>query len=387
MSGVEKGFVFDQEPKETSSETDHEFPPDAFFRRYFPFSFTQAFVALAIIATVVDFVRVGNPNTGIPYNYPLLAGLVYIVAVLFILRRYHRIFDETKGELVDVLERSEAARVVFERDSDLSPRQVAQEIDAVMDWAFHPFVILGGGLIGGVFALAVMWRLAVFDAYPYLLMNYAYGAGHGFFYGPIAGSVYLIVKITRSYIVDIDILAPDHVGGYKKIGEAIVSLVVYGIFLVTLDFVILSSVSFIDRPLFQVAVFALYVLMLLFLLAVTVIGIYSLRRRLLSIREARMTELREQFKDIEARYWQKLQRDESPQPEADHIQTMTTMFQQLDSMELWPINPPTFVKLAASTGGSVLVAAYQGNIIEIPVEIAIRIPFEVPDLLLLLVSL
>lgn len=343
----------------------HGYPPDKFFKQYLRFSFTRSFIMLAFLATAVSLVRVGNPDTGIPYNYPLFAGLVYIVAVILVLRKFHAIFDETKSELTDVFERTTEGEIAFERDSEITGEEMRREINWIMNWAFHPYFILLGGLVGGVFALAVMWTLGVFDSYPYLMLNYAYGAGHGFFYAPFIGSIVLIKRISNEYIVDIDVLDPDGVGGYRDIGDAIISLIIYGIFLVTLDFVILSSVSFVGRPMFQAAVFALYVAMLAFLLGLTVFGVYSLRKRLLTIRERKTDLMREQFETVEARYWKKLKNDEPPDPESDHIQTMHTMFEQLHSMELWPINLASFGRLAFSAGSSALVAAYKAGLIPI----------------------
>ncbi|MFC7079580.1 hypothetical protein [Halorussus caseinilyticus] len=347
-------------------EVDHDYPPDEFFDRYRLVSFTRLFVLLAFLATAASLFRVGNPDTGIPYNYPVFVGFVYVVAVIFVLRRFHGIFDETKTELVDIFERTTEGEIVFERDSDITGDEMRREINRIMNYAFHPYFVFFGGLIGGVFALAVMWGLDVFDSYPYLLLNYAYGAGHGFFYAPFIGSVVLIKRISNEYIVDIDVLDPDGVGGYRDIGDAIISLIIYGIFLVTLDFVILSSVSFTGRPVFQVAVFTLYAGMLAFLLGLTVFGVYSLRKRLLTIRERKTDFMREQFETVEARYWKKLRDGDPPDPESDHIQTMQTMFDQLYSMELWPINLASFARLAFSAGSSAAIAAYKAGLVSLP---------------------
>lgn len=343
------------------------YPPDKFFKRHLGISFTWLFVVLAILAAVGDYIIFGNPDTGIPYNYPLVAGLLYIVSVLFILRRFHSIFNDTKLELMAILERSSADNVLFDRDSDVTPAQINQEVNYVMSVAFSPISILAGGFIGGVFALVVMWFLDVFQYFPFIMMDYAYGAGHGFFYGPIIGSVYLIYKISTEYIVDIDILDPGGVGGYGDIGDAIITLITYGIYLVTFDFIILSSVTFVDEPLFQAAVFGLYILMILFLLGLTVFGVLSIRRRLLSIRESKTQKMRQEFKEIEERYWQKLENKESPQPESAHIDTMETMYNRLHSMELWPIDLASLSRLLVSAGSSAAIALYKAGYISLPV--------------------
>lgn len=345
---------------------DHEYPPDAVFARYAGVSFTWLFVGLAIFAAIVDAIRVGNPQTGIPYNYPLFAGLVYIVAVLFVLRKYHSILDETKLELIRILDRSSAGTVLFDRESDLTTEQINREINYVMSVFFSPAAILLGGLIGGVFTLVVMWVLDVFQYYPYLLMNYAYGAGHGFFYGPIIGSVILIRRVSTRYIVDIDILAPDGIGGYGTVGDAIITLVIYAIVLTTFDFVILSSVSFVDEPLFRAAVVILYVAMILFFLLLTVYGVYKMRNSLLEVRDWKTRRLRDEFKEIENSYWEKVDAIESPEPESEHIETLERMFDRLNTMALWPINLVSLLKLAASTTASAIVVLFQEGYVEPP---------------------
>jgi len=345
---------------------DHKYPPDQFFKKHIGISFTSLFILLAVLAAVSDYILFGNPDTGIPYNYPLFVGMIYIIAVLFALRKFHSIFNETKYELIEILDRSSADNVLFERQSDVSAQQINDEINYVMDKAFAPITVLVGGFIGGVFGLAVMWLLNAFQYFPHMFMNYAYGAGHGFFYGPIIGSVYLIYKISTEYIIDIDILDPDGVGGYGDIGDAIINLIIMGVFLVTIDFIILSSVTFVDEPLFQAAVFGLYILMIVFLLGLTVFGIIAIRKRLLKIREQKTQMMREEFKKIEKRYWEKLERKESPRPESEHIETMETMFNRLHSMELWPINLASLSRLMASVGSSGAIALYRAGFIPTP---------------------
>lgn len=354
-------------PQQDDEVSRHVYPPDAWFKEHLGISLTRLFIALAFIATVVEIVRVGTVDTPIPYNYPLYAGFAYIVAAILITRRFHTIFDTTKIELVDILQRTSADNAVFERGSDITPEELADDVDSIMNLAFHPAVVFVGGIVGGIFALLVMWLLDVFSAYPYVLLDYAYGAGHGFYYGPIIGAVYFIYKVPEEYIVDIDMLDPDGVGGYQQIGDAIISLITYGVFLVTLDFIILSSATFIGRPVFTTAVFGLYGLMLLFLLSLTVFGVISIRSKLLDIREQKSNLMREQFQEIEERYWRKLNEGENPSPESEHIETMDTMFNRLHSMELWPINLASLSRLAFSVGSSGVIAAYKAGFIPLPI--------------------
>jgi len=343
--------------------TSHTYPPDKFFRDNLGISFTLTFTLLAVAATMIDYFLIGVPETSIPWNYPLYVGFLYVVSVLVVLRKFHSIFDESKLELIDILNRTRGDNIVFERESDVSAKEIEHEIDDVMDKAFSPVTILTGGFIGGAFAMIMMWILGAFEYFPYV-MSYAYGAGHRFFYGPILGSVYLIYKISSEYIVDIDVLDPDGVGGYGDIGNSIINLIILGVFLVTLDFIILSSVMLVDSPaIFTTAVFGLYGLMVAFLLIITVFGVFMIRKRLLAIRERKTQKMREEFKEIEARYWTKLENNESPDPEADHIETMDTMFNRLHSMELWPINLASLSRLALSVGSSGAIALYKAGFI------------------------
>lgn len=345
--------------KRSDDANKHPYPPDTIFRERFGFSFTWTLVSLTLLVAALEFIRVGAPDTGIPYNYPLFFGVVYLIAAVFLLRHYHTLIDRAKLEIIDVLELTDLESDILERETDITPAQIETEVHGVLDRAFHPVALLGGWFVGGLFAIVVMWLLGAFEYYPYVLMNFAYGAGHGLFFAPILATIWLVRNAIRAYIVDIDVLDPDGVGGYRQVGNSIVNLISYGIVLVTLDFVVLSSVMFVDEPLFQALVVGLYVLMVVFLLAIAASGIYGLRRAMLSIRDQKTDALREEFRAVESRYYRKLERGESPEPESQHIETMTTMFDQFHSMGLWPINLAAFLRLAATTGASVLIAAYR----------------------------
>lgn len=343
------------------------YPLDALARSRLGIPFTVAFGSLAVLVAVLDFARVGLHETGVPYNYPLLLGVVYLVVAASVLKRYYAILDRAKAEIVDVLERTAVDGPLFDRDSDVEPETVVREMDGVLEWSFRPAYVLGGGLIGGAFAVAVVWWLGALEYYPYVLSVFLYGAGHGLFYAPVLGTLVLVWQTSTKYIVDIDILDPDGVGGYQRVGDGIVSLITYGILLVTLDALILSSVTFLDEPAFQLAVGALYVGMMVFLLGVAVVGTVRLRRQLLEVREWKTSVLRTQFSAVERQYYAKLDRGESPEPESQHIDAMTTMFDQLQSMELWPINLVSLARLGASAGSSAVIVGYQFGLYEIPV--------------------
>lgn len=341
---------------------DDRYPPDERLDLPAPLTFTRCLVAVAFVAAGVDFLRVGFPETGVPYNYPVFVGVAYFVGVALILRQMFDLFVSVRDELVMLAHRTSVNDVIDIGVDDVPPEEIHSEMNDRIRCAFDPRYIVGGALLSGTFTLSVMYLLGVFDSYPYLLLDLLYGAGHGLFYAPLIGAVLLVWQISQRYITDIDILDPDGVGGYRDIGDAIVSLVVYAILLVTVDFVILSSASFIGEPLFQVAAFALYGAMLLALLALTVVGVLAFRRRLLDIRDLKTAKMREQFMDVEAEYWAKQQRGERTQEEAVNIMTMYTMFHQLHQMALWPINLASFVRLVASVVGSLVVAVLQAGL-------------------------
>lgn len=347
-------------------DEEEEYLPDRLLALPTPLSFTRLLIAFAIIAAVVDLARVGDANTSIPHNYPLFVGVAYFAAVAWVLRRMFHLFASVKWELVDLADRTSVNDIIDIGVYDVSPETIEEEIDDVLGWAFHPKWILGGAVSGGLFAVGVMWWLDVLDAYPYVIMDFVYGAGHGLFYAPILGAICLVRSISTTYITDIDLLDPDGVGGYRDIGDTIVSLVTYGVFLVTIDFVILSSVSFIEEPLFETAVWALYAGMLAFLLLMTVLGIWAFRRRLLAVRELKTVKMRKQFTAVEASFWEKQGSDASTQEEAVNIVTMYAMFQQLHGMALWPIDLPSLARLVVSFGTSLLVAAVEWGYLKLP---------------------
>lgn len=346
--------------------SEQTYPPDEYLELPRPLSFTRVLVGVVFVVVIFEFVIVGNPPTPIPFNYPFYFGVVYLVGAVFVLKRMHSIFDSVKRELVDIAERTDTGDELLTRQSDVTSTQIRKEIECISSCAFHPMVLLAGAAFSGFFAVGVMGWIGVLDAYPYLLMDFAYGAGHGLFYGPLAGAVYLVYKLSNCYIVDIDLLDPDGVGGYRQVGDAIVSLITYGIVLVTADFVILSSVSFVGEPVFTTAVFVIYVAMLGFFAAFTVFGVTLIRRRLLDLREQKTAAMRERFIEVEDRFWEKQRAGVDPQQEADSIRTMQTLFTQLYNMNLWPLNLLSFARLALSTAASLTIAAWEAGVFNLP---------------------
>lgn len=354
---------------ESKEELERAFPPDQLIAFPKPLSFTRTLWAIVVSFAIVDLARVGFGATPFPYDYPFYLGIVYLLALVQMLPRVHRLMDEVKIELVDIAERTSDDYLVAERDDGVTPQKIHDEFDKIMTLSFHPLALLGTAVLGGAFTITVMAKLGALSAYPHLLTNFAYGAGHGLFYAPIIGTALLVLKISRYWIIDIDLLDPDGMGGYRKIGDAIVSLVIFVIIFVTFDFLIISSVSLIDHAPFQNVALLMYLAMILFYFLFTVVSVHFIRQELLELREAKTEMMREKFREIEQQYWQKHDRDEPLDEEADHIQTVQVLYSQLQQMELWPINVWSLAKLVISAAGSFALVALQEGWITVPFAI------------------
>lgn len=315
-------------------------------------SFTAACLGLVALAAVLDLVLFGFPETPIPYNYPFFGDVVLLAAVALLLRATHGVMWRAVDELALIAERN--------REDPLSPaahvdgEDVRTELVNVLYLGYHPVVLGGGALAGGALVVGIMAALGVFSAYPYLLLDFGFGAAHGVFLGPAVAGAYLVVRALEEYIVDIDLMDPDGVGGYREIGNGIVTVASYGILVVTLDFLILSSVAFTEFTDFQLVVTGLYLLVLV-AFSLGSVGITSLvRRKLLAVRDRKVDLMQEAFVRQEHAYWEK-QMAGGGLAEAVHILAMQSMFHQLNRMSLWPINLPSLLKLGASAGFSLLV--------------------------------
>lgn len=329
----------------------YRYPPDVVLDSRFG-SFSRLCVVLIAVAAVVDLALVGFPETGIPYNYPFFVTIVLLLATVAILRWSHSVMWQSVDELARIARRNRTDPLSLPTDAD--PEAIRTELTNVLFLGYHPASILVGAVVSGSFLLGVMAVTDVFTAYPYRLMNFGVGAAHGAFFGPVFAILYIVVRGLRNFIIDIDLMDPDGVGGYRKIGNGIVTMASYSILLITIDFVIVSSVTFTPFTDFQVVVTGIYLVLLTVVLlgAITITSL--VRRRLLDIRDRKVERMQMAFNRQEHAYWEKQQQGEGL-TEAVHILAMQAMFHQLNRMNLWPINLPSLLKLAASVGFSLLV--------------------------------
>lgn len=162
-------------------------------------------------------------------------------------------------------------------------------------------------------------------------------------------------RAQQKYVVDINLLDPDGVGGYRQIGDGIVKLGTYGILFITLDFIILSSVAFTRYTDFQFVVSVIYVtVLIIFVLTIFYITL-SIRQELLEIRDLKIKAMQSMFVVTETNYWSKLQSGDENLSEAVNLLSMYAVFHQMNSMNMWPINLYSLMRLALSLGFSLLV--------------------------------
>lgn len=345
--------------RDPGARNEETFPPDEPFGAVTGrLTFIWAVVAAVALAAGIDVAAFGFPETAIPYNYPFFFDAVLVVTSAVILRRTYAGLQEVKHELMQIADhRLEDVSVGL--STDISPGRIEADTDRILEWAYHPVAVGAGALFGGSMVFGIMAWLSVLGDYPFWLMNFAFGAAHGLFLAPGVGGFVFVVLASRSYIVDINLLDPDGVGGYRRIGDTLVRIASYGIFLVTLDFVILSSVAFTDASRFQQVVAVLYLLQLAALVVGTAVATLAIRSTLLDIRDRKVNRMQAEFSELEREYWEKHDDDADNQSEALQLMTMTTMFNEISRMNMWPINLYSLLRLGGSVAVSVGVFLVQ----------------------------
>lgn len=314
---------------------------------------TRLAVAGTLAAAIVDVALFGFPDTVIPYNYPFFGDVLLLVATAGLLPVTHRVLCDVASELTTIIEYNENDPLALQTGYD--PGDVHDELSNALFLAYHPGVLLAGALAGGSFVFGIMYLLGVFPAYPYLLLNFGFGAAHGVFFGPVLGGGYVLYRGYSEYIVDINLLDPDGVGGYRQIGNGIVTLASYGILFVTLDFVILSSVAFTRFTRFQLVVSVLYFLLLTAFAAGTFVTTLAIRRKLIAIRDEKIAKMQRLFNWAENSFWWKYQQRQNSLADAINILTIYAMFHQMSRMDMWPINLYSLTRLAVSVAISIAV--------------------------------
>lgn len=343
------------------------YPPDRYLARYPVVTFTRLLIAGFLVLAAVDYLRVDMTATSVPFNYPFYVTLVHLPVAFVMLERYYDILTEVRGELVH-LAGGTVMEHLYDLDVDIpDPEAIASAYDAVLDRAFHPVALGAGGLLGGGVMLVLGLRVDLFAAYPHALTLLALGAAHGLFLAPFVGTLVLTYRMTDSFIENIDSLDPDGVGGYRRIGDASVTLVVYGVVLMTFDFVTASSVTFVPGFDARLAVFGAYGLVLVIMIGLTLVTTHLIRSRLLTIRDRKLAIIRWQFRRAEQAFWSAHVDGETTDSAALDVIAMATMYEQLAEMNMWPINIASAVKLAGSVSLSLVVVALDLGWLSLPI--------------------
>jgi hypothetical protein len=340
-----------------------EYPPDtALGLRDSRFSFTRLWIGAVLVIAFVDAVVLISGETSIPYNYPFYLDVTLLILAGVLLRRIHRILGNITTELKTMAQYNQTDPLA---QTSVDPSGIETEFKNVLYLGFHPAILVFGALAGGVFVFAVMVALEVLSEYPYYLMNFGFGAAHGVFFGPAVAAVYVIHETGERYISDINLIDPDGVGGYRTIGNGIISLAIYGILIVTIDFVVLSSVTFTQFIRFQQAITVIYVTMITAFVVGTIYATYRIRTELLRIRDEKMRVMQHQFEEVEQTYWVKRTAKEDASQEAMNILTMYAMFHQMSQMDMWPVNLYSLTRLLISIAFSmtVLIANLYGGLL------------------------
>jgi hypothetical protein len=282
-----------------------------------------------------------------------------LLATVALLRRVHGVVWNVVEELAQIADRNRDDPL--SRTTAVTGDGIRRELRNVLFLGFHPAILLLGALAGGTLVFSIMWALGVFSAYPFLILNFGFGAAHGVFLGPAIASCYIAVRALREYIVDVDLMDPDGVGGYREIGDGIVTLSTNAITFVTLDFVILSSVGFTSYTDFQAVVAALFVLTLVTVIGGTVLLTSLIRKRLLEIRDRRIDRMQESFTELEHDYWRKRIDGHANLEEAVNVIAMHSMFHQVNRMNMWPINVLALAKLGLSISFSLAILVIENT--------------------------
>jgi hypothetical protein len=346
--------------------SDSVYPPDRYLHTVPGVTFTRLLIGGFLLLATIDFLRLDMASTPVPLNYPFYVTLVHLPVAFVMLERYYDILSDVKDEVVH-LAGGTTMEDVYDLDVDLSdPEDVASAYDETLNRAFHPVALsLGAGLGVGVM-LFLGLQFGLFSAYPHVLTLLALGGAHGLFLAPFVGTLLLAHRMTDSFIENIDTLDPDGVGGYRRIGDASITLVVYGIVLMTFDFVTASSATFVPGLDARLAVVGAYGVVLAIMIGLAVLTTSLIRSRLLTIRDRKLAIIRWQFRHAETTFWQRHTAKESTDDVAMDVVAMATMYDHLAEMNMWPIDIASAVKLGASVTTSLVIVGLDLGWLSLP---------------------
>jgi hypothetical protein len=337
-------------------EVEQEYPPDTLFRySHIPIRFNWVAILAVFIFAIIDYIA-NFQITSVPYNYPFYFDVILSITGILILSRTHKILDSIKIYLVN--KASEPA-IHPHSSRSLSSVEIRADYDRILENAYNPYILLISAIFFGILINIVLWSVDILNEYPYFLMNFIFGAIHGMFVPPVLFYFYLIFRGPQRYIHNFSIIDTSGVGGFDVIGEYIVKVATYGMYLITLDFIILSSVSFTGIAEFRSIVIVAYLSELAVLISMTFYGSYQVRKRLTHIVELKEGAIEREFVTIESEYWRKLERGNERSAEALDILALLSITNELEEATLWPIDFSSLTRLAISVVFSLAVFSVQ----------------------------
>lgn len=328
------------------------------------YSVTQLMIAFTVIVAVLDVILNFGSSTEIPYDYYAIASFLHIIVVAHFFPKVYDIGRMFAEELAEITDNQPSNVTAIE--TELTGDDIRTQMQELLSQAFAiKWVILGGiatatlGIVGG-------FLTGLFDVISYWLIGALFLFAHGLFFIPAAFGVLIVNKITNEYITDIDVISPDGVGGYEEIGNGIITVASYALFLTTLDFIVISAISYTPSSSLQAVVGAAFGMWVILVLSYIVYVIVSIRSRLMEIRDVKFQKLKSQFKGTETAYWSKQSGSEDRRQEALDMMAMRSMFNELNQMDLWPVNIVSLTKMSASTAFSIVVFAVDRGLIPSP---------------------
>lgn len=329
-------------------------------------SIFQLIVYIAAIVAALDFVIYFNSTTVVPYDYYAIASLLHVVVVAHFFPKTYDIGIMFAEELANITENESSSLTAIE--TNITGDTIRGEMQKLLKKAFSFRLILFSGIITAFVGATVAFFTGLLEVIDYWLIGLLFLFDHGLFFVPAIYGVIIVNKMTNEYITDIDVISPDGVGGYEEIGNGIITIASYALFLTTLDFIVISAISYTSSSGIQAIIGIIFIIWLLIVLSMIVYVIMSIRSRLMEIRDKKFQKLRSQFKGTEVAYWNKKSNSQDTQQEALDMMTMRSMFNELNQMDLWPINIISLVKMSASTGFSIIVFAVDRGLIPSPIN-------------------
>jgi hypothetical protein len=329
---------------------------DYYIQRYLcmisPYSYMINILFIYFVLLVIQLLILKDLIINVITDYVLWLDLFFFLYASYIMRVIYFDARQTKSELMNRLGLvGLSGKEYDEKDKKLEKY--------IVDIAFNPNYQLIFGFLGGFTVSLIMYYVNVLHDYPYLLFNFLFGFNNGIFIPVAIGGLLLSRNASKNYIKTVDILDPDGMGGFRKFSELFVDVTTMGILFITFDFLIISSAFTRSTDIFKLIVVICLLITILGGIFFLFSSLYIVRKSLLKHRNIKMELIREEYRKIENRFWDKMSKDKDVSSEAVSIPIMSQMFEQMRGMTMWPIDLYMMVKLGIAVITSVSLIALQ----------------------------